>query len=141
MNELFPELKNLKGGKKQAWINEHLDVIASLSDSIPFERLTEILNMKPETLSAALTKAEGNHKPIITKSDKAISRVALVDRKANEIAKKVYNQAEEFIQHAEQDERLRNNLTRYFIAQSAINDLMAQVMLKENTTPSVANLT
>ena len=141
MDELFPELKNLKGGKKQAWINEHLDVIAALSDSIPFDRLTEILHMKPETLSAALAKAEGDHKPIITKADKATSRVALVDRKANEITKKVHGIAEAFIQYVEKDERRWNNMTRYFIVQSNLNELMAQVMLNEETTDYTRDLT
>jgi len=63
MSEIFPELRHLKGGKKQSWINEHLTVIAALHNELGFEVTRELLNMKSDTLVRALSLSERRRSP------------------------------------------------------------------------------
>jgi len=83
MSEVLPELAKLSGGRKQHWINANLDFIAALNDHLGFKDTARVLNMKSDTLSRALIKAEQRHRPVITQADKAMSKAQQADIKAN----------------------------------------------------------
>ena len=123
---LFPELKNLKGGKKQAWINEHLDVIVALNDSLDFDETAEILHMKANTLIRALRKAE--RKPVITESNKAISRAALNREKIDEVRKELHGYADDMDRHVAEDRQLLEYMVHFYRLLAEANTIMAELM-------------
>ena len=141
MSEIFPELAKLKGGKKNFWISQNLDLVAALNDTMGFDATARVLNMKADTLSRALVRAEGHHRPQVTKAEKALSRVALNEGKIYDLAKIVNGHSEALTQCFAEMRQVRDNLSRYFQLQSAASALMAEVMSNVKTTPDVPSFT
>lgn len=141
MTDMFPELKGLCGGKKQAWINRNMDVIVALADKLEFEKVAAFFKMKPGTLSRALMKAEGQHRPVITKADKAISKAAMAEVRSYEAVKKLNEYASALNEIVEHDDRRWNYLTNLFIAQSRMLEMAAQFMLNDETGSNRRNFT
>ena len=139
--DLFPELKNLRGGRKQAWVNQHLDVIVALNDQLGFEQTRQLLHMKADTLAGAINRAEGFHRPVITMAEKAMGRVALNENKVNELVKELYLHAEVLESHDATLEVLQDNLRNFFEFQAAANKMMASVMSSMETKRFETNFT
>lgn len=127
MNELFPHLKGLAGGKKQAWINSNLDHIAMLNEMLGFEETCKALYMKADTLVTALKKAERYHRPEITEANKAFNLAERANNKADNIWKELSIQAEIIKKQLEDNENLRDILTLYFETMANNNLLMAKL--------------
>jgi hypothetical protein len=128
MSAVLPGLAKLTGGRKQAWINSNLDFIAALNDHLGFKETARVLNMKTETLSRALVKAEQGHRPAITQADKAMSRAQQADIKANKALQELHRQGEALNIHFGTDQQLREQLSQFFELQSRANSLMAQLV-------------
>lgn len=140
MTDLFPELRGLKGGQKQAWINRHLPVIVALNDSLGFDETAELLHMKADTLARALKVAET--RPAITQSEKALSRGALNGRRIDELVQRVNRHQEALTGCFAEMRQVRDNLGQYFKLQAAASELMAEVIMSgSQTMPDVANFT
>ena len=138
MSEIFPELAKLKGGKKNFWINRNLDLVAGLNDTIGFDTTARVLHMKADTLSRALVRAEGHHRPQITLAEKALNRGVLHEGKINDIIKQLNRHAGEFEQHVEDDNQLREHLEKFYQLQAAANTIMAELI---SSTRHARNLT
>jgi len=141
MTELFPGLSNLRGGQKDQWIRNNLDLIAALNDHIGFEETAKVLNMKAQTLSRALQLAEGSHRPVITLAEKAMSRGVLNENKINQLAKELNHHREALVQCFVSMRQVRDNLSQYFQLQASANALMAEVMSNRSTMSNEANFT
>ena len=138
MTEIFPELAKLKGGKKNFWISRNLDLVAALNDTIGFDTTAKVLHMKADTLSRALVRAEGHHRPQITLAEKALNRGVLHEGKINDIVDKLNRHAAEFDEHVEDDNQLREHLEKFYQLQAAANTIMAELM---SSTRHTRNLT
>lgn len=128
----FTELKGLKGGDKQAWINRNLDLIALLNQSVGFEATRTALYMKSETLEAALRKAEGRHRPAITEANKAYNKASIVENNLYEITQVVQDHGEKIMQLAADQVSLRDVLGQFFAVQSNLNGMMAKLVSNES---------
>lgn len=129
MSDIFPELAKLKGGRKQAWINENLDLIVAVHDKLEdFDKTAEIFHMKLGTLSRALARAEGHHRPVVTLAQKAMNRGMLNEGKINEVIKEINRHAEALDTHFAEDYQLREYLAQYFKLQAAAHTMMEQLM-------------
>jgi len=128
MSDIFPELAKLKGGKKNFWINQNLDLIAALNDHLGFDQTAMVLNMKASTLSRALVRAEGSHRPVVTKAEKAMNRAVLNEGKINEVIKRLNCHAGALNEHFAEDYQLREYLAQYFKLQAAAHTMMEQLM-------------
>ena len=128
MTEIFPELAKLKGGNKQGWINRNLDLISALNDNLGFDQTARVLHMKADTLSRALVRAEGSHRPVITEANKAMSRAVVNEAKINEALSELHRQAEELEIHTAEDYRLREYLGQYFGLLAAANTMMQKLV-------------
>ncbi|MHC4397509.1 MAG: hypothetical protein ACYS1A_17850, partial [Planctomycetota bacterium] len=107
-----------------------------------FERMCQLLgNMKDETARKALQRAEGYHRPNITKADKAMGRALISESKANDNAAKINKLAECHNNLVNETDRRWNYLTSFAIAESKQWELLAQLMLNENTISSERDLT
>jgi len=84
---LFSELKGLKGGPNQAWINTHLDLIWELNNTMGFEQTREALSMKVDTLYSALQRAEKGHRPALTESRRALLKSQNTEAQLTEFLK------------------------------------------------------
>jgi len=89
MTDLFPELTGLKGGKKQAWVINHLELIWSITDEVGFERAKEILRMKDATLVSALQRAEKSSPAAVTNGKRALAKSKYVEGLAYDIEKRL----------------------------------------------------
>lgn len=127
MTDLFPQLKGLKGGDKQAWVNKNLDFIAMLNDMVGFEEARTMLRMKPDTLISALGRAEGRHRPAITHADKAYNMAQRADMKADEALHELEVQANVISGQISETQELKQNLTSYFALMAQANNLMAKL--------------
>lgn len=128
MADIFPELAKLKGGKKEKWIRENRDLIVALNDQLGFDTTAEILYMKAGTLSRALVRAEGYHRPVITEANKAMNRAVLNENKINDVIKELNRHAEALDTHFAEDYQLREYLAQYFKLQAAAHTMMEQLM-------------
>ncbi len=131
---VFPGLKGLAGGKKQHWINANLDLISLLNDNIGFEYTRKALNMKADTLEKALQKAERQHRPAVTKAERAMNRTLVVESKLNEIIPELERQAVELSEHVADDIDLRKNLSDFFRLQASANSMMAEIVQRQGYT-------
>jgi len=89
MINLFPELEGLKGGKKQAWVSNHLDLIWSLNNELGFDKAREVLHMKADTLISALQRAEKSNRPAVTNGKRALAKAQYVESLAYDIEKRL----------------------------------------------------
>ena len=126
MSEIFPELRHLKGGKKQSWINEHLTVIAALHNELGFEVTRELLNMKSDTLVRALSLSE--RRPAITQAEKAMNRALRAEGKANDALGELEVQSEVLQDQITEISDLKDNLARYFDVQGQLNTMMSKLI-------------
>lgn len=86
---LFGELRGLKGGKKQAWVRQHLELIWQLHENIGFEATRQLLCMKVDTLYSALKRAERAQKPAITTAERSLLVSERAELSADEAIKRV----------------------------------------------------
>lgn len=127
MTDLFPYLKGLPGGKKQEWINSNLDFIAMLNDIVGFEETRKLLYMKPGTLVSALKRAEGQHRPAVTRADKAYNVAQQANNNSYEALRELAVQAEAIAGNSAEVQELKENLTSYFTLMERANGLMAKL--------------
>jgi len=124
VKELFPELKGLKGGKKQHWINANLDKISMLAEIMSFEDLRKALYCKEETLTKALQKAEQHHRPTKTKLDKNALEIEKVGNSVGVIFKELQIQAEVLSETVEKVGFVNETLSEYHGIQARLHNLM-----------------
>lgn len=127
MTELFPQLAGLKGGVKQHWVNTNLDFITLLNDNLGFDETCRVLHMKADTLASALKRAEDEHRPAITRADKAYSLAQRAEVKADESMHELAVQAEALIGSVNEVGELKQNLTSYFKLLAEVNSVMARL--------------
>lgn len=127
----FPELKGLNGGKKQQWINDHLDLIESVERNAGFEAAMEAFNMRPNTLVKALKKAGSKRRPIITPADKAMNKAIIVEEKLYELRPEVEQLTDAMLQHDQDDDQLRQTLSDFFQLQAKLNAMAAELVQKQ----------
>lgn len=141
MTEVFPGLSGLKGGKKQVWVNANLELITLLNDQLGFDQTCRMLYMKAGTLSSALKKAEGRHRPTVTLAQKAMSRVLMTDGRLEGLGRVVHEQGEILETHLADDYRLRANLSNYFGLLAQANALMQELIMSTTTKGNDPNFT
>lgn len=131
--ELFPELRGLSGGKKQHWLNSHLDVLATLYEVLPFDQLCSATYCKPETLLKALKKQEGRHRPSLRVAEQALSVANLAN--SGQVANRQELKLQfELLSEAVNDlDDLKQNLSDFFEAQAHINKLMSNLVQKSRS--------
>lgn len=115
MSDLFPELINLKGGPKQAWITAHLSMIWDITEEVGFNQAAEIFHMKPTTLVSALQRAEKGSFPAVTNGKRALAKSHYVENLAYDIQKQMND--------------LRSQFTRSQQATMAALELIERVLL------------
>lgn len=115
MSELFPELQNLKGGPKQAWIKAHLTMIWDITEEVGFNQAAAIFHMKPTTLVSALQRAEKGSFPAVTNGKRALAKSHYVENLAYDIQKQMND--------------LRSQFTRSQQATMAALELIERVLL------------
>ena len=128
MTELFPGLEKLRGGKKQHWIRSNLDLISALNDNLGFQETARVLNMKSDTLAAALEKSERGHRPSIKESTKAMNKALINSEEIYAIKGELERQGEEIENHIGEDQQLREHLQQYFELQAAANTIMSKLL-------------
>lgn len=89
MQEIFPELTNLKGGKKQVWVSNHLELVWSVTNEAGFDKAKEIFHMKDSTLISALQRFEKSSHPAVTNGLRAIKKAQYVESLAYDITKRL----------------------------------------------------
>lgn len=127
MTELFPQLVGLKGGVKQHWVNTNLDFIAMLNDHLGFETTCRVLYMKADTLASALKRAEEEHRPAITRADKAYNLAASAEGKADEALRELAVRASALEASFNEVQQVKRNLGGYFTLISKASQLMAEL--------------
>lgn len=128
MKELFPHLKGLRGGDKQAWINANLDFIAMLNDQLGFDKTREVLFMKADTLASALKRAEARHRPVITEAQKAHMLATTADRKADAVMREQAIQAEAIAGLSQELSETKDILLQYHEMQAKIHTMTARAL-------------
>jgi hypothetical protein len=137
MKELFPHLKGMNGGKKQHWINSNLDIISMLNDIMPFDDLCKALYCKADTLSKALQKAEGHHRPTITKTEKNQLHIQKVENKVDVLFQEQAVEAEVLAEQVDRVGNLEDNLANYFSAQAHLNTIIARLVSRSKSPSDI----
>ena len=128
MTELFPGLEKLRGGKKQHWIRSNLDLISALNDNLGFQETARVLNMKSDTLAAALEKSERGHRPGVTLAQKAMNKTLLNSGEIYEIKGELERHAVELDNHFRENRETFEHLQQYFELQAAANTIMSKLL-------------
>lgn len=140
MSELIPGLKHLAGGKKQNWINNNMELIASLNEAIGFNETAKHLHMTPATLARALERQEKYSRPVITKAEKALANANLNKYKIDNLTGMIERQIKSFETHCEDDLQLREQLGQYFGMMAAANALMQELVTGVKKSLTLRNI-
>ncbi len=127
----LPGLSGLKGGEKQHWINANLKLITTLHDNFGFEATCKACNMKAETLTKALKKAEKADRPGIRKADQAFNSAYIANEKLYRLMPEVERISDQLNQHIDDGMQLRQMLSDYFQLSAKLNSMAAQLIEKQ----------
>ncbi|MFC1984847.1 hypothetical protein ACFLUW_00415 [Chloroflexota bacterium] len=141
MTDNHSTLAGLSGGKKQRWINAHLDMIALVHDALGSEETCRTFYLKPETLESALQRQEKRHRPAITRADKAMLKAQDADNKGNMALKELNLHFDMITQLKSEADEQKENLTSYFKLMEQANGLMARLCQSTHNNSSERYIT
>lgn len=129
---VMPGLENLKGGKKQHWINANLNFISSTYERFGLEYTKAIFNLKDETLNKALQRSENKHRPAVTMAEKAFNSAFMANEKYYKLQPEVDEIISTMSAHISNDQQLRQTLSDFFQLQAKLNSMVSDLVLKQD---------
>jgi len=126
--ETLPGLKDLKGGKKQAFNNANREFILMVYEKYGDEVTKRMFNLKDSTLASIVKKAERQVRKNITLADRAFNSAYRANERLYELEPAVEAIQDVLVQQLDSDQDLRNTLSDFFQLQAKLNEMAAKIV-------------